>query len=83
MCQVTILRKLIACPFIYHQCFIDVLLYRYSVEQFATKSNDVISYLNITSVRSEDGGLFTCRAANSLGEVSHTSRLNIYGESGN
>ncbi|CAG4953674.1 unnamed protein product [Colias eurytheme] len=53
--------------------------HRYSVEQFATKNNDVVSYLNISAVRSEDGGLYTCRAANSLGEVSHTSRLNIYG----
>ncbi|XP_013133341.1 PREDICTED: Down syndrome cell adhesion molecule-like protein Dscam2 [Papilio polytes] len=53
--------------------------HRYSVEQFATKTNDVVSYLNISSVRSEDGGLYTCRAANSLGDVSHTSRLNIYG----
>nr|XP_049692182.1 Down syndrome cell adhesion molecule-like protein Dscam2 [Helicoverpa armigera] len=53
--------------------------HRYSVEQFATKTNDVVSYLNISAVRSEDGGLYTCRAANSLGEVSHTSRLNIYG----
>ncbi|XP_073957210.1 cell adhesion molecule Dscam2-like [Choristoneura fumiferana] len=53
--------------------------HRYSVEQFATKTNDVVSYLNISAVRSDDGGLYTCRAANSLGEVSHTSRLNIYG----
>ncbi|KOB72718.1 Down syndrome cell adhesion molecule-like protein, partial [Operophtera brumata] len=53
--------------------------HRYSVEQFATKTNDVVSYLNISAVRSEDGGLYTCRAANSIGEVSHTSRLNIYG----
>ncbi|XP_049878899.1 Down syndrome cell adhesion molecule-like protein Dscam2 [Pectinophora gossypiella] len=53
--------------------------HRYSVEQFTTKNNDVVSYLNISAVRSEDGGLYTCRAANSLGEVAHTSRLNIYG----
>ncbi|XP_052750184.1 cell adhesion molecule Dscam2 isoform X2 [Galleria mellonella] len=52
---------------------------RFSVEQFATKANDVISYLNISAVTSDDGGLYTCRAANSLGEVAHTSRLNIYG----
>lgn len=40
----------------------------------------MVSYLNISAVRSEDGGLYTCKAANSLGEVSHTSRLNIYGK---
>ncbi|CAH0727689.1 unnamed protein product, partial [Brenthis ino] len=53
--------------------------HRYSIEQFATKNNEVVSYLNISAVRSEDGGLYTCRAANSLGVIEHTSRLNIYG----
>lgn len=52
---------------------------RYSIEQFATKMSDVVSYLNISAVRAEDGGLYTCRAANALGEAAHTSRLNIYG----
>lgn len=36
--------------------------------------------MNISAVRSEDGGLYTCRAANSLGVIEHTSRLNIYGK---
>ncbi|VVC95270.1 unnamed protein product [Leptidea sinapis] len=33
--------------------------HRYSVEQFAAKNNEVVSYLNISSVRADDGGLYT------------------------
>lgn len=40
---------------------------------------DVVSMLNISAVAVEDGGRYTCRAINSLGETSHSARLNIYG----
>ncbi|XP_023706889.1 Down syndrome cell adhesion molecule-like protein Dscam2 isoform X2 [Cryptotermes secundus] len=40
---------------------------------------DVISHVNITSVRVEDGGTYQCLASNRVGEVSHRARLNVYG----
>ncbi|XP_044742030.1 Down syndrome cell adhesion molecule-like protein Dscam2 [Chrysoperla carnea] len=52
---------------------------RYIIGQFVDETGDVISYLNITSVRTQDGGLYACQATNSLGTVSHEARLNIYG----
>ncbi|CAG5008727.1 unnamed protein product [Parnassius apollo] len=50
-----------------------------SVTQFMNPNGDVVSYLNITSVRPEDGGRYTCRAHNSRGVVEHSTRLNVYG----
>ncbi|KAL0850695.1 hypothetical protein ABMA28_006640 [Loxostege sticticalis] len=50
-----------------------------SVTQFMNTNGDVVSYLNITSVRPEDGGRYTCRAHNSRGAVEHSTRLNVYG----
>lgn len=44
-------------------------------------AGDVIAHLNITSVRVEDGGLYTCMASNALGIVAHSARLNVYGMS--
>lgn len=43
-------------------------------------TGDVIAHLNITSVRVEDGGLYTCRASNKMGFVEHSARLNVYGK---
>jgi hypothetical protein len=39
-----------------------------------------MSHVNISSTRVQDGGLYTCKATNSLGSVTHAARLNIYGE---
>ena len=56
-----------------------MLLFRYAIGQYVDHSGDVISYLNISSVRVEDGGLYGCRAGNSMGSTEHAARLNIYG----
>nr|XP_026487100.1 Down syndrome cell adhesion molecule-like protein Dscam2 [Vanessa tameamea] len=50
-----------------------------SVSQFMSPNGDVVSYLNITSVRPEDGGRYICRAHNTRGAVEHSTRLNVYG----
>ncbi|XP_013175788.1 PREDICTED: Down syndrome cell adhesion molecule-like protein Dscam2 [Papilio xuthus] len=50
-----------------------------SISQFMRPNGDVVSYLNITSVRAADGGRYTCRAHNSRGAAEHSTRLNVYG----
>ena len=50
-----------------------------SFGDFTDLSGDVISYVNITSVRLEDGGEYRCIVSNDVGEVEHTARLNVYG----
>lgn len=46
-----------------------------------TVHGDVISHVNISQVAVEDGGEYTCTAENRAGKVSHSARLNVYGES--
>lgn len=43
-------------------------------------SGFIVSHLNISGVRVEDGGLYECRASNSKGHSSHSARLNVYGK---
>jgi Down syndrome cell adhesion molecule len=62
------------------QPILDVTsLHRYAMGQYVDISGDVISHLNISHVRTDDGGLYKCIATNSVGFVSHAARLNIFG----
>ncbi|XP_023034507.1 Down syndrome cell adhesion molecule-like protein Dscam2 isoform X1 [Drosophila willistoni] len=62
------------------QPIMDVSLHhRFAIGQFVDMSGDVISHLNISHVRPDDGGLYKCVASNSMGSVQHSSRLNVYG----
>lgn len=62
------------------QPILDVTsLHRYAMGQYVDLSGDVISHLNISHVRTDDGGLYKCIATNTVGSVSHAARLNIFG----
>ncbi|EDW39513.1 GL16685 [Drosophila persimilis] len=51
---------------------------RLMIGQYVTMFGDVISHVNITAVKSEDGGDYECRALSKAGVASHSARLNIY-----
>lgn len=44
-----------------------------------TVNGDVVSYLNITSAQTKDGGLYRCIATSKVGVVEHAAKLNIHG----
>ncbi|XP_058987901.1 cell adhesion molecule Dscam2 [Musca domestica] len=52
---------------------------RFLVGQYVTIHDNVISHVNITNVKEEDGGEYTCTAQNAIGKVSHSAKVNIYG----
>lgn len=49
------------------------------IGQYVTVFGDVISHVNISAVKSEDGGEYECIGKSRAGTVSHFGRLNIYG----
>lgn len=49
------------------------------IGQYVTVFGDVISHVNISAVKSEDGGEYECIAKSRAGSTSHAGRLNIYG----
>lgn len=44
---------------------------RFLVGQYVTVHDDVISHVNITNVKNEDGGEYSCTAQNSIGKYVH------------
>ncbi|XP_013413706.1 Down syndrome cell adhesion molecule homolog, partial [Lingula anatina] len=52
---------------------------RFRMGYYVTPQGDVISHVNITDLRVEDGGLYRCFAENKVGSLAHQNRLNIYG----
>ncbi len=49
------------------------------IGQYVTVFGDVISHVNISVVKSDDGGEYACEARSRAGSMSHSGRLNIYG----
>ncbi|GLG97376.1 Protein sidekick [Gryllus bimaculatus] len=52
---------------------------RFVIGQYVPMNGDVVSHVNITNVRAEDGGTYQCTATNRVGEVTHSAQLNVYG----
>jgi hypothetical protein len=52
---------------------------KYAIGQYVGQAGDVISHLNISNFMIQDGGLYTCKATNSLGSVTNAARLSILG----
>ncbi|XP_051153588.1 cell adhesion molecule Dscam2 isoform X15 [Leptopilina boulardi] len=52
---------------------------RLQVGQYVTVNGDVVSNLNISSIHTNDGGLYKCIAASKVGAAEHSARLNVYG----
>ena len=42
-------------------------------------SGAVISYLNVSSILTNDGGLFKCRASSKVGAAEHQARIDVRG----
>jgi len=42
--------------------------------------NEIVSHLNISSIRVSDSGQYVCSASNLLSTTFHSARLNVYGK---
>lgn len=49
------------------------------IGQYVSASGEVVSHLNISAIQTNDGGLYACVAASTVGSVRHSARLNVYG----
>ncbi|XP_076308605.1 cell adhesion molecule Dscam1-like [Tachypleus tridentatus] len=52
---------------------------RLRIGDFVTSHGHVVSYVNISDVRVEDGGEYTCKATNAVKSVTHAGKINVYG----
>ncbi|KAK3933279.1 Down syndrome cell adhesion molecule-like protein Dscam2 [Frankliniella fusca] len=51
----------------------------YQQAQHQDQRGDVVGSLNMSSVRVQHGGIYTCVARNMMGSAQHTAALNVYG----
>lgn len=63
----------------HHLFYLIIIVGRIHVSDYVTATGDKISYLNITAVETNDGGLYKCEAASKVGSVAHTGHLYVHG----
>ncbi|XP_076306911.1 cell adhesion molecule Dscam1-like isoform X2 [Tachypleus tridentatus] len=54
-------------------------VYLTRIGDYVSNRNTVNSYVNISSVSSSDGGIYSCTAENIVGRVTYSARLDVYG----
>jgi len=54
--------------------------FRYFLGQQSGAEDEVISHLNISHVRIEDGGTYRCTADNRVGRAEYSASLHVYGK---
>lgn len=52
---------------------------RFRTGDYVTRDLLVVSYVNISSVMTQDGGIYQCSASTGLSTIRHSGRLNVYG----
>uniref|UniRef100_A0A8D8VA62 Down syndrome cell adhesion molecule-like protein Dscam2 n=3 Tax=Cacopsylla melanoneura TaxID=428564 RepID=A0A8D8VA62_9HEMI len=52
---------------------------RFVMGQYMSLHGDVISHVNISSVRVEDSGIYQCTATNRVGSQTHSADMRVYG----
>ncbi|XP_022656487.1 Down syndrome cell adhesion molecule-like protein Dscam2 isoform X2 [Varroa jacobsoni] len=55
-------------------------VYHIRIGDYVSGERSVHSYVNITAVRVEDGGVYTCAARNGVGRAEHSARLQVHGK---
>ncbi|XP_055948991.1 cell adhesion molecule DSCAM-like isoform X3 [Argiope bruennichi] len=49
------------------------------IGDFVDSQGLLMSFINISAVTSEHGGIYSCHARNEIGAISHSARLSVYG----
>ncbi|XP_076361674.1 cell adhesion molecule Dscam1-like isoform X2 [Tachypleus tridentatus] len=52
---------------------------RFSKGDYVNENHILTSYVNVSSIRSEDGGNYKCIAKNDVGVIEHSGKIQIYG----
>nr|XP_042896210.1 Down syndrome cell adhesion molecule-like protein Dscam2 isoform X1 [Parasteatoda tepidariorum] len=52
---------------------------RITLGDYITEHANVVSFLNISDARVDDGGEYKCQVSNDVGSTFHAARLNVYG----
>lgn len=52
---------------------------RYRISDYVDSNGVIVSYLNITNITRENGGLYSCEAISRIDSVKHSAKIHVYG----